>query len=156
MKRVLGRIEAAGKLPEASHRQVRVGRKSYESVCVEDIEHEKGAELGPYLVLLQAWKSLDLDGVLLGRKFSPERLATAKASVMNRLVEPVSENELPAWVVTTALGDLLGVRPEGWAEDRFYRVSDRLLACRRELEGHLRGRGKGICSTWSAPSFFTT
>ena len=55
-------------------------------------------------------------------------LDVAITGSLDGLVEPVSENELPAWVVTTALGDLLGVRPEGWAEDRFCRISDRLLS----------------------------
>jgi transposase len=133
--RVLERIEAAGKLPEASRRQVRIDRKHFERVCVDDIEHEDGVELGPYLVLLAAWKSLELDQVLRRRKFSPGQLATAKASVLNRLMEPV---------LTTALGDLLDVRPEGWAEDRFYRVSDRLLSGRSELETHLRERERSL------------
>ncbi|MBT3265659.1 IS1634 family transposase [Candidatus Poribacteria bacterium] len=144
VKRVLGKIETAGKLPRASRCQARLERRGFERVCVEDIEHEEGVELGPYLVLLQAWKSLELDGVLLRRGLSPEQLATAKASVLNRLMEPVSENELPAWVLTTALGDLLGVRPEGWGEDRFYRISDRLLSRRNELETHLRERERDL------------
>lgn len=140
VRRVLEKIEAAGKLPAASRRQVQDKPQSFERVCVEDIEHGDGVELGPYLVLLQAWDSLGLDRILLRRKFSLEQLATAKASVLNRLVEPVSENELPAWLLTTALGDLLEVRTEGWAEDRFYRVSDQLLKARSELEAHLRER----------------
>lgn len=145
VNRVLERVEAAGKLPGASCREVRRDeRRALESVYVEDIEHEQGVELGPYLVLLQAWKSLDLDCVLKKRKFSAGQIATAKASVMNRLVEPVSENELPDWVLTTALGDVLGVRPEGWAEDRFYRVSDRLLTGRRDLEAHLRDQERNL------------
>lgn len=144
VKRVLRKIEEVGGLPEASHCQVQGIQKEFERVCVADIQHEEGVELGPYLVLLQAWKSLELDRVLRRRKFSSEQLATAKASVLNRLVEPVSENELPAWALTTALGDLLGVRPEGWAEDRFYRISDRLLSCRAELETHLQEKERDL------------
>lgn len=144
VRRVLEKIEAAGKLPGASRRQVRVDRKEYERVCVEDIQHEEGVELGPCLVLLQAWKSLELDRVLRRRKLSSGQLAAAKASVLNRLMEPVSENELPAWVRTTALGDLLSVRAEGWAEDRFYRIGDRLLSARSELETHLRERERDL------------
>ena len=144
VRRVLERIERAGKLPGASHCQIQIDRKRFERVCIDDIAHEDGVELGPCLVLLQAWKSLELDRVLHQRKFLPEQLATAKVSVLNRLMEPVSENELPAWVATTALGDLLGVRPEGWAEDRFYRISDHLLSGRRELELHLREKEQDL------------
>jgi len=143
-KRVLDRIEEAGKLPGVSRRETPSGRLAPELVCVDDVEHADGAVLGPYLVLLQAWKSLGLDDVLEGRKLGRSQIAAAKASVMNRLVEPVSENELPAWVATTALGDLLGVRSEGWAEDRFYRVSDRLLGLRGALEVHLREKERDL------------
>ncbi len=71
-------------------------------------------------------------------------MAAAKATVLNRLIEPVSENELPNWVLTTALGDLLNVRTDGWAEDRFYRIGDRLLAARTEFEKHLRDRERDL------------
>ena len=143
-KRVFDRIEDAGKLPTALRRETLSARREPELVFIDEVEHENGTVLGPYLVLLQAWKSLGLDPLLEGRGFTRGQIAAAKASVMNRLVEPVSENELPAWVATTALGDLLSVRSEGWAEDRFYRISDRLLAARGDLEAHLRERERDL------------
>jgi hypothetical protein len=102
------------------------------SLCVDPdrVGHENGVRLGPSLVLLQAWQSLDLDQVLDEQGFSTEQIATAKAVVLNRLIEPASEHELPNWLETTALGDLLGFHAEGWAEDRFYRINDKLLAAK--------------------------
>ncbi len=107
-------------------------------VLVDSIEHEDGVRLGPSLVLLRAWESLGLDPVLEEIGFSREQIATAKAVVLNRLIEPTSENELPNWIETTALRDLLGCHTEGWAEDRFYRIGDKLLAGMPIIETHLR------------------
>lgn len=143
--RVLEKVGEAGRLPAADCREIHASAMRRQiSVVPEEIEHENGVELGPHLVLLQAWKSLDLDAVLEQRKFPAGQIAAAKASIFNRLIEPVSENELPNWVATTALGDLLGVRTDGWAEDRFYRVSDRLLAAQSRLETHLRDRERDL------------
>lgn len=144
-ERVLEKMEEAGRLRKPKRVEVADhGNKPFESVCCEDVEHEESTELGPYLVLRRAWESLGLDAVLKDRDFSDEQLAAAQVSVFNRLVEPVSENELPNWVATTALGELLGVHPERWAEDRFYRVSDRLLAARETLEPHLREQERDL------------
>ena len=143
--KVVARLEEAGKLPAATHRELGAGQpRRLETLDVEAMEHELGAELGPFLVLLRAWRSLGLDEALDERGFSVEQLAAAKMAVFNRLVEPCAENELPNWVGATALGDLLGVRPVGWAEDRFYRVGDKLLAARKVLEPHLRNREREL------------
>jgi hypothetical protein len=144
-ERVLERMEEADRLPKPMRVEVPGERgRAFERVCCEDLEHEESAELGPHLVLRRAWESLGLDAVLKDRNFSDEQLAAAQVSVFNRLVEPVSENELPNWVRTTALGELLGVHPERWSEDRFYRVSDRLLAAREALETHLREQERDL------------
>ena len=140
-KLVLDRIEEAGNLPNAN----RVERKSSSfrrraTVFVDEIDHENGVELGPHLVILQAWKSLGLDEFLSEHRFTAENLATAKVSVLNRLMEPCSENELVNWASTTALSDLLGVQTGAWAEDRFYRISDKLLKVNKSLEEHFRQR----------------
>jgi len=143
--RVLEKIEEAGKLsrPDFVEAKYETGKK-YELICREDIEHTDSRGLGPHLVLLKAWNSLGLDDFFTEHGFSRDSIATAKVSIFNRLLEPVSENELPAWVGTTALGELLRVRPEHWGEDRFYRISDRLLGVRHPLEKHLRERERNL------------
>ena len=143
--RVLERMEEAGKLSRPTHVETEPEQgKKYELICREDIEHTDGTELGPHLVLLKAWDSLELDKILSEHGFSRESIATAKVSIFNRLLEPVSENELPAWAGATALGDLLNIHPEHWGEDRFYRISDRLLGIRHPLEKHLREKERDL------------
>ncbi|NQT19612.1 MAG: IS1634 family transposase [Planctomycetes bacterium] len=144
-KLVLQRIEEAGRLPGATFREVEhSGSERAEEVCVDAVEHEQGVELGPALVLFQAWKALGLDGFFAARKFSPNQIATAKVSVLNRLIEPCSENELVNWVATTALDELLNVQAGSWGEDRFYRISDKLLAVKEGLETHLREQERSL------------
>ncbi len=143
--RVLERMRETGRLESAPWREIE-GSESRTSapVIIDSIEHEDGVRLGPSLVLLRAWEALGLDGVLREQGFSREQLATAKALVLNRLIEPASENELPNWIETTALGDLLGFSTEGWAEDRFYRIGDKLLAGMPMLETHLREKERDL------------
>jgi len=145
VNRVLERMKQADRLPTAAWREVE-GLESRTStpIVIDSIEHEDGVRLGPSLVLLRAWESLGLDGVLREQGFSREQLATAKALVLNRLIEPASENELPHWIGTTALGDLLGFPTEGWAEDRFYRIGDKLLTGMPTLETHLREKERDL------------
>ena len=143
--RVTERMEEAGSLPPAARREVPpLPACTAASIRIDDVEHENGVRLGPALVLQRAWESLGLDPVLKEQGFSDERLATAKALVFNRLIEPASENELPNWIATTALGELLGFHTEGWAEDRFYRVGDKLLKGMPELEAHLRRKERDL------------
>ena len=143
---VIERLAEAGKLPEATCREVRHGLREGvpEPVRIGEIEHERSTELGPYLVLLKAWQSLGIDDVLKNRRFSIEQCHTAKLTVFNRLIEPCSENELVAWASTTSLDELLDIRSAAWAEDRFYRISDRLLRHRNVLERHLRQREQSL------------
>ena len=143
--RVLKRMEGAGRLSSSARREVpAVPPGTCASVDIDSIEHEDGVRLGPSLVLLRAWESLGLDPVLEEMDFSREQIATAKAVVLNRLIEPASENELPNWIETTALGDLLGFHTEGWAEDRFYRIGDKLLAGMPVIETHLRRKERDL------------
>ena len=143
--KVLDRMEAEGKLSApVCCEQTDRGSGMHEQVRIEDIEHEEGTLLGPCLVLQKAWGSLGMDEVLGDLGFSKPQIATAKVSVFNRLVEPVAENELPNWVATTALRELLGVRTEGWAEDRFYRISDKLLQGAQKIEEHLREKERDL------------
>ncbi len=143
--RVWQRIGQTGHLPHSIRREI-CDATLPKRLCVdpERVDHENGVRLGPSLVLLQAWRSLDLDRILEEHGFSNEQIATAKAVVLNRLIEPASEHELPNWLETTALGDLLGFQAEGWAEDRFYRINDKLLAAMPVLETHLRTKERDL------------
>lgn len=138
---VLKRIEDAGKLPGVNFSETEAAvSEDLDKICIDKIEHENSTELGPSLVLECAWNSLGLDVFLKRKQFSSEQIATSKVSIFNRLIEPCSENELVNWVRTTALDELLDVRTGTWGEDRFYRISDKLLGIKTGLETHLRNK----------------
>ena len=63
----------------------------------------------------------------------------AATTVINRLVDPVTENFLVEnWLPTSAIPDLLGEEVLKGARKRFYSVSDKLLLNQEEIEAHLR------------------
>jgi hypothetical protein len=138
---ILDKLKAEGKLPRMTHHELAIAEeKATDGVLLDQAEHENGTLLGPLLPLESAWKSLGLSEILREHKFSPRQIGSAKITIYNRLTEPVSENELLSWAKTTALDDLLGERIKLSGEERFYRVSDKLLACGEDLGIHLRER----------------
>ena len=84
---------------------------------------------------VRGWEQLRIDEALKKVGFE-----AAKVTVINRLVEPVTENALAKWVSQTALGDLLGAAAVKADRHRYYRVSDRLVQNREKIEEHLRER----------------
>jgi hypothetical protein len=135
---IINRIEGEGKLPLLTHREIAPPASATINVRHELVEHENGTQLGPLLPLMKAWESLGIGGFLKEREFNPRQIRSAQISIFNRLIEPCSENELMSWASTMALNELLGERIELGGEDRFYRISDKLLAHRDALEVHLR------------------
>jgi len=61
--------------------------------------------------------------------------------VLSRLCEPSSELYIAEHLYKhTAIGDLLGIPADKVNDDRLYRALDKLLACKEELEIHLKNR----------------
>jgi transposase len=88
------------------------------------------------------WQALKLDE-LLAELLPPGREAVRWAEVaailvIARLCEPSSELHVSEnWYRTTALEDLLGVKPEHLYDERLYRTLDRLLPHKEAIEKHL-------------------
>jgi len=126
-------------LSTAPGEEVRSG-EALDGVLVDEVTHSQNAQLGPVLVGYHAWEQLGLPRALASLGFNPTQQALAAASVINRLVEPLSEHALRDWLETTALPELLGERILKGDPNRFYYVSDALLAQQAELEAHLRAQ----------------
>jgi hypothetical protein len=114
--------------------------QSLDGVLVDQVTHSQSAVLGPALLAYHAWKELGLPAALRDLGFNPTQQALAAAAVINRLVEPLSEHALAAWLAGTALPDLLGEGILKGDSNRFYYVSDALLRQQGPLEAHLRGQ----------------
>jgi len=112
--------------------------ESLDGVLVDQITHGQSAVLGPVLLAKHAWEALGLPNALSALGFNPKEQALAAASVINRLVEPLSEHALREWLPGTALPELLGEEILKGDPNRFYYVSDALLRQQIKLEAHLR------------------
>lgn len=141
---IINRLGTEGKLPPVSRDEIVPPASAGGVILHEQIEHENGTQLGPLLPLMKAWSDLGLSEFLKERKFSPRQIRSAQISIFNRLIDPGSENDLLNWARTMALNELLGERIELGGEDRFYRVSDKLLFFRNALEFYLREREREL------------
>jgi transposase len=112
--------------------------QTIDGVLVEQVSHTHTTPLGPSLVGWEAWQRLGLPELLAGLGFNPAQAQAAAISVIHRLASPGSERALLEWLPNSSLPELLGCAVNEGIKDRFYRVSDQLLACRAALEKHLR------------------
>ena len=103
---IVKRVEREAKwLPAASERTVLGSRDAdqensanteiVDGVLIDELGHTHETTLGPELVGLNAWETLGLDDLLEELGFSGAQRRAAACSVINRLVDPVTENRLP-------------------------------------------------------------
>lgn len=112
--------------------------ESIDGVWLDRVTHSNNTTLGPLLLAKHAWEKLKIPEKLTDLGFNDAQRAVAAASVINRLVEPLSEHALLSWLPTTALPELLGEEILKGGRDRFYRTSDKLLENQESLTQHLR------------------
>lgn len=114
-------------------------------IYINKITHRNTTMLGPVLAALQAWNALGFSDLLITQLgFRPVEVRDVAISTINRLIDPCSENALPAWVKTTSLEDLWGEPFRKLSEDRFYRISDRLLEHKDQIETALSKREESL------------
>ena len=100
---IVKRIEREGKWQPGSHERLVLGSREarqdnklesgvVDGVWVDEVDHTHETTLGPELVGLKAW-----DDFLKELGFSGAQRRASACSVINRLVDPVSEHRLPLW-----------------------------------------------------------
>ena len=145
---VVRRVKSEGKWPIPSVRQPSPKQKAeprdtsrgevVDGVLLDELEHIHGTTLGPALLGAHAWGRLRMPELLRDLGFSAAQRDAAAVSIINRLVDPVSENALAEWLPVSCLPDLMGGQVLEGGKDRFYRASDKLLRHRDSIEQHLR------------------
>jgi transposase len=120
--------------------------ETVDGVIVDKVSHEHTATLGPVLAGRHAWSALGMDNLLQELGFNQSQALAAAAQVINRLVDPQSENALGDWVRSTAVPELFGAGIAQGGRDRFYRVADLLWKKRKKIEAHLRARHRQLFS----------
>ena len=115
-------------------------------VFVDDVQHCYNRELGPLLIGHHFWNQLDFPTILSECGFKEKQVETAEVSILNRLIAQDPENKIPLWIQTSAVPDLLNIKYPTWkiGNDRFYRISDKLLRNQDKIEKLLYQREKDL------------
>ena len=108
------------------------------------ITTELHREAGTVHVGYQFWRRIGLDEILERQGLSERTRQLACVMTMSRLIHPVSENAMPAWIRRTALADILGRDFDDLAEDALYRVLDALHPHRAAIETALVERERSL------------
>lgn len=110
-----------------------------DGVLLDKVSHTHTTSLGPTLLGLKVWENLGMTKCLSRLGFNKAQCEAAATTVINRLVDPVTENFLVEhWLPNSAIPDLLGEGVLKGAVKRFYTVSDKLLSNQEAIEAHLR------------------
>ena len=142
--KIVKKIQIEGKW-EANRKQVIKHKKDIDKtetamIFVDQVQHSYGRELGSVLIGHHFWEQLMFDSILTNCGFNPTQIKTAEISILNRLIAQDSEHAIPLWLQTVAIEELLGLNISQISEDRFYRVSDKMLKHQEEIEKGLYNR----------------
>ena len=117
----------------------------YQVVDVNSTENEESRSVGAEHVVLETIRALGLDEKLLEMGFSRPWRDVALSVIAGRLINPCSEMETHWWLrYKSAIDELMGTDFSLLPQDRVYRVSDKLLKGRDELEDYLSCKEKTL------------
>ena len=148
--RIIKKIQTDGKW-QSLRKQVTEKDKSRDASLIEEdisevfinqVEHKDARELGPLLIGKRMWYILGFEQSLQGAGFSNPQIKTAQISILNRLISGDSEHAIPSWIKTTGVEDIIDSKAEEYTEDRFYRISDKLLRKKTYIEDSLYANTK--------------
>lgn len=114
------------------------------SLQVDKVETAQHREGGSVHVGYEFWKKLEMDGILSKAGFSQRQRKMTCAMTLNRLIMPLSENAMPGWIRSTAIGEILGFDFGNLSEDALYRNLDRLYPERAAIETALVERERTL------------
>jgi transposase len=113
-----------------------------DGVLIDKVEHTHTTPLGSSLLGKHAWDTLGIPEFLKELGFNEAQRETAAVSIISRLTDPGTENSLVENLENTSFPDLFGEEIIKGGKDRFYRVSDKLMEYKAEIEKHLREKQK--------------
>ncbi len=120
--------------------------KSTAEVFIDDVQHGYDRELGPVLIGHCFWERLNFSTILANCNFNTRQIKTAQISLLNRLIAQDSEHSIISWLQTVAIEEIVGLDVSQHGDDRFYRISDKLLKNRDYIEENLYQRKKDLFS----------
>jgi len=124
-----------------------VEEPDYHRVDINTLENEDARSVGAEYVVYETIKDLGLDKKLTSLGFSKPWLDASIGVITARLIAPSSERAAHRWLKEiTGLEDLLGTDFSDLSQDRVYKVSDKLLQHKKEIEEHLRIKERSLFS----------
>jgi transposase len=117
----------------------------YHLVDVNSVENEEPRSVGAEHVVLETIRGLGLEKKLLDLEFTRPWKDVAVGVIAGRLINPSSELGAHWWLQNkSGIDELLDTDFSLLSQDRVYRVSDKLLSCRDELEESLTSKERTL------------
>ena len=115
------------------------------TVNLNDVCDSKYRSFGPEFVAHSTWKELKLPQKLKELGFSPKERSLAEGIVAGRLINPASELATWEWLKNnSSIGDLTEVSFDNAGLTSVYKIGDKLLKYKAEIETHLFNREQKI------------
>ena len=115
-----------------------VASEDFQTVNINQIETLKSRSIGAETLALHAFKQLKLDDKLRDLGFNEKDLSAALGAIIGRMVHPGSERETHRWLQkNSGLDELIGHDHDKLSLDRLYKVADKLLKNKTDIENHL-------------------
>lgn len=145
---VVKKIQTEGKWDSARQRVCDFKKSDQRTaeIFIDDVAHGFDRELGPILIGDTFWKRLKFSEVLRECGFRDSEAKTAQISILNRLIAQDSEYGIIPWMQTVAVDEIFGIDSMQFGNDRFYRISDKLLKHQSHIEERLYQREKNLFS----------
>jgi len=110
----------------------------YQNIDIESIKHTDVRTIGAEHVAYSAYKELEIDNVLKSHGFNECQRNQVALSIIGRLVFPESECATREWAMgKSGLDMLLNTSFSALSNNSLYRISDKLLSIKDDLEKHL-------------------
>jgi len=117
----------------------------WQTVDLNSLAESESRSIGAEAVAHAFWKRLEFPQILSDLGLGREEIDKAALLVIGRLLHPTSERGTALWGKRlSALGEVLGADFEHLGNNALYRVSDRLVEHRDEIERELAQRERGL------------
>lgn len=119
----------------------------YQTVDLNSLQNSNKRTIGAEHVGLSMFRELGLDKLFERLSFTPGQIQLATLSIVGMLVSSGSERQIRIWARhLSGIDELLGTDFRHLPQNSLYRIADKLLAHKDEIERHLRTREKDLFS----------
>jgi len=111
----------------------------FENISISSVSNHQPKTIGAEHIALSMYNELDFPGMFSELGFNPKQLNDAALSILDRMLEPGSENATALWSRShTALDVLLGTSFSKLSHNALYRITDKIYQHKEHIEQRLR------------------